>query len=80
MAAGAAGGLALGAVLSVLVVDLVALTANAALPQPPLRLYVDWTVLGIGAAAYLAATALVVGVATWLPFREARTPAVPEAA
>ncbi len=80
VAAGVAGGLALGAVLSVLVVDLVALTANAALPQPPLRLYADWAVLGIGAAAYLAATALVIGIATWLPFRDTRPQAVPEAA
>ena len=79
-AVGVAGGVALGAVLSVLVVDLVALTANAVLPQPPLRLYVDWGTLGIGAAAYLAATALVIGFVTWLPFREPRAVVAPEAA
>ena len=80
-AAGLGGGIVLGAVLSVLVVDLVALTANAARPQPPLRLYVDWQVLAVGAAAYLAVTVFVIGAVTWLPFREARAPrAAPEAA
>ena len=80
-AAGLGGGIVLGAVLSVLVVDLVALTANAARPQPPLRLYVDWQVLAVGAAAYLAVTAFVIGAVTWLPFREVRAPrAAPEAA
>ncbi len=71
-ATGVAGGIALGIVLSVLVVDLVALTANARLPQPPLALYADWPTVLLGAAAFALATAAVVGVATWLPFREHR--------
>jgi ABC-type antimicrobial peptide transport system permease subunit len=78
--AGLLGGIALGAVLSVVVVDLVALTANAALPQPPLRLYVDWGTLGVGAAAYLLVTTLVIATATWLPFREQRLRVAAEAA
>jgi hypothetical protein len=80
--AGLIGGVALGAVLSVLVVDLVALTAGAGVPQPPLRLYVDWRVLGVGAAAYALVTTLVIGLVTWLPFREQRAvvTAEPEAA
>ncbi len=69
---GAAGGIALSVALSVLVVDLVALTANARLPQPPLALYADWSTVGLGALAFVLATAAVVGAATWLPFREQR--------
>src|SRR5262249_30329849 len=80
--AGLIGGVALGAVLSVLVVGLGALTPGAGVPQPPLGLYVDWRVLGVGAAAYALVTALVIGLVTWLPFREQRAivTAEPEAA
>jgi hypothetical protein len=78
--AGVGGGIALGAILSVLVVDLVALTAGAVLPQPPLRLYVDWTTLGVGAAAYVLVTALLIAVVTAVPFREPRRRALAEPA
>jgi len=81
--AGLLGGIALGAVLSVLVVDLVALTAGAGIPQPPLRLYVDWPILLVGAAVYALVTVAVIWFVTWLPFREQRAARVapePEAA
>jgi len=55
--AGALTGLALGAVVT----DLVSLTARATAAEPPLRLAVDWTIVGWAVAAYaLAALALVV--------------------
>jgi ABC-type lipoprotein release transport system permease subunit len=79
-AAGLVGGVALGAVLSILVVDFVALTANAAVPEPPLRLYIDWRALGIGAVVYLVVTTLVILAVTWLPFRDVRRRVAPEAA
>ena len=79
-AAGLVGGVALGAILSILVVDFVALTANAAVPQPPLQLYIDWRVLGIGAVVYLVVTTLVILAVTWLPFRDVRGRVAPEAA
>jgi hypothetical protein len=61
---GLAGGVAAGAVLSALTVDLVRLTAGATEPEPPLRLAIDWPVLGIGVAAFSAAAALLVLVTT----------------
>jgi hypothetical protein len=68
--AGAAGGLLTGLALSLLVVRLVQLTANATAPEPPLRLSLDWLVIGLSAiAAALLAVALV-GQATWRAFRE----------
>jgi hypothetical protein len=68
--AGAAGGLLTGVVLSLLVVRFVELTANATTPEPPLRLSLDWLVIGLAAlAAALLAVALV-GQATRRAFRE----------
>ena len=69
VALGLAGGIATGAVLGVLVVSLVEVTANATAPQPPLVLSIDWGALGLGLLAYLAAAALLVGAATWSAFR-----------
>ena len=63
------GGIATGAVLVVLIVALVTLTAGAISPQPPLLLGVDWLVLLLGFVSYAALAALVVGVATKRAFR-----------
>jgi len=77
---GVLGGALTGAVLSLLVVDLVRLTANAARPEPPLLVAVDLPVVVLAVVAYAAAAALVVGLATARAFR-ARTPSrVSEAA
>lgn len=73
-AAGLAGGVLTGLVLSVLVVRFVELTANATAPEPPLVLAPDWPLLLVTAAvAALAAVALVVA-ATSRAFRD-RVPA-----
>jgi hypothetical protein len=66
---GVIGGLATGAVLSLLVVGVVRLTAGAETPVPPLRLDVDWSVLALALVAYAAAEALLVGIVTWAAFR-----------
>jgi hypothetical protein len=63
---GIVGGLALGAVLTSLVISLVSVTASAGLAEPPLRLIVDLPLLAIAAVAYLALAALLVGLATTL--------------
>ncbi|MGZ4291572.1 MAG: FtsX-like permease family protein [Gaiellaceae bacterium] len=63
---GVLGGIALGAVLSALVISLVSVTASAAEPEPPLRLALDWPLLAIAAAAYALAAVLLVGAATML--------------
>ncbi len=68
-AVGVAGGLATGAVLSTLVVGVVRLTAGADTPVPPLRLDLDWTLLGAAFAAYTVAAAALVGLVTWAAFR-----------
>ena len=63
---GIAGGLALGAILSALVIELVSVTASAARPEPPLRLSLDLPLLGLAALVYIALAALLVGAATSL--------------
>ncbi len=63
------GGVVTGAILSFLVVDLVRLTANAARPQPPLVVAVDWPVVALAIAGYALAAALLVGIATARAFR-----------
>jgi hypothetical protein len=55
---GLLGGLVAGAILSALVLSLVTLTASAAQPEPPLRLALDWPLVGAAVAAY----AVVAGV------------------
>ncbi len=57
-------GLATGAVLTVAVLALVAVTASAAQPEPPLRLALDPWLLGGAVAAYAAAAAALVIVST----------------
>ena len=63
---GIVGGLALGAILTSLVISLVSVTASAARSEPPLRLVVDLPLLAVAAIAYLLLAALLVGLATTL--------------
>jgi hypothetical protein len=63
---GLAGAAGLAFALSFLVIRLVALTASATLPEPPLRLALSWTVVSVSLAAVLClATLLVGGVAAY---------------
>jgi hypothetical protein len=63
---GVLGGLALGAILSALVISLVSVTAGAAEPEPPLRLSLDLPLLLVAAIAYAVAAVVLVGAATML--------------
>jgi hypothetical protein len=58
--AGALTGLALGAVVT----DLVALTARATTAEPPLRLDVDWAIVGAAVVVYALAAGTLVVAAT----------------
>lgn len=70
---GIAGGLALGAILERLVIDLVSLGAGAATAEPPLRGVQDWATVAAGLAAFAAC-----GVAlVWAFARTAFRAAVP---
>jgi hypothetical protein len=73
-AAGALGGLLTGIVLSLLVVRFVELTANATVPEPPLRLAPDWPLLAVASVVAAAAGVAAVAAATWPSFR-GRVPA-----
>jgi hypothetical protein len=76
---GLVGGIATGAVLSVLVVDLVRLTANAAAPEPPLLLAIDWPVVLLAVGGYAALAVALVLLVTLRAFRASGSPArVPE--
>lgn len=70
-AVGLIGGVATGGVLAATVVDLVALTANAALPEPPLLLEVDWITLSLGLLVYLTLAVALVAALTGRVFRPA---------
>jgi len=63
-AAGLVFALAVGAVLAALVVDLVAVTANAGTPVPPLRLALEPLPLAAGLVVLVAAAAAAVGAAS----------------
>jgi hypothetical protein len=63
---GIGGGLALGAVLTSLVIALVSVTASAAEPEPPLRLVLDLPLLLAAAVGYVLLATLLVGAATSL--------------
>jgi hypothetical protein len=69
-AAGLAGGVLTGLVLSLLVVRFVELTANATAPEPPLVLAPDWTLLAVTAAAAALAAVVLVAAATSRAFRD----------
>jgi hypothetical protein len=62
--AGLVGGIATGAALTALVVDLVQLTANAGLPDPPLVAALSWPVLAAALVSYAAAVALLLAWST----------------
>jgi len=66
---GVTGGIALAAVLSVLVVAVVLVTANGRLPEPPLVLNIEWPLVLAGLAAYLLCAAGLVSLATRSAFR-----------
>jgi len=68
-AAGVLGGIATGAILVVLIVALVTLTAGAGAAQPPLLLGVDWPLLLAGLVTYALLAAALVGLATRRAFR-----------
>jgi ABC-type antimicrobial peptide transport system permease subunit len=63
---GIGGGLALGAILTSLVIALVSVTASAAEPEPPLRLVLDLRLLAAAAVGYVVLATLLVGAATSL--------------
>lgn len=63
---GILGGVALGAILSALVISLVSVTAGAAKPEPPLVLSLDLPQLALALVAYLVAATVLVGAATSL--------------
>lgn len=69
---GLAGGLALAALLSRLVVSLIRVSATTGVPEPPLRLDPDWLVSGLGIAAVLFAALLVAEGASLASFRGTR--------
>jgi hypothetical protein len=62
--AGVAGGLATGAILVSLVSSVVAVTAGATTPLPPLVVALDWPLLALGAAAFVAAAGVLVNGTT----------------
>jgi hypothetical protein len=66
---GVLGGVALGAILTSLVIALVSVTAGAARPEPPLRLVWDVPLLLLAATAYVLLAAVLVGLLTMLPGR-----------
>jgi hypothetical protein len=66
---GLVGGIVTGAILAILIVALVTLTAGAISPEPSLLLGVDWPVLLLGLVVYAALAAIVVGIATRRAFR-----------
>jgi hypothetical protein len=69
--AGLLGGILTGLVLSLLVVGFVELTANATVPNPPLLLSLDWTVVGLAGTVAVVAAIVVVVLATGQAFRQA---------
>ena len=76
---GLVGGLATGAILSALVLDLVTLTANAGEPQPPLRLVIDTPLVALAALGFGLLTAALVAALTWDAFRRDAVGRVTEA-
>jgi hypothetical protein len=61
-ALGLLGGLAAAALLAVLAVDLVTLTAGASLPEPPLAIAVDWRLVALACVVYAALTTALVAL------------------
>lgn len=73
VALGIAGGIAAGAALSALVVRLVSVTAGSTRAVPPLRLDLNWPLVGVAAAGYVAIAVLVVATVTAHAFRRSGT-------
>jgi hypothetical protein len=61
---GLLGGLAAAALLAILAVDLVTLTAGASVPEPPLAIAVDWRLVALACAVYGVLTAGLVALST----------------
>ncbi len=74
-AIGLVGGILTGVVLSLLVVGFVRLTANAAAPEPPLLLVVDWPVVFLAVTSYAALAAVLVLAVAARAFRASAVPA-----
>jgi len=70
IALGLLGGAVLAAVLSVLVVGVVLVTASGVLPEPPLVLSINWPAIAMGLGAYLALAFALVAALTWSAFRQ----------
>jgi predicted lysophospholipase L1 biosynthesis ABC-type transport system permease subunit len=62
--AGVGGGLATGAILVTLVSSVVAVTAGATTPLPPLVVSLDWPLLALGCAAFAVSAGVIVNGAT----------------
>jgi len=62
--AGVAGGVATGAILVTLVSSVVAVTAGATTPLPPLVVSLDWPLLALGCAAFAVVAVAIVNGAT----------------
>ena len=74
-AIGLVGGIVTGALLSLLVVGFVRLTANATAPEPPLVLAVDWPVVVVAVASYAVLAAVLVLAVAARAFRASAVPA-----
>jgi len=61
---GLLGGLIAAALLAVLAVDLVTLTAGASLPEPPLAISVNWALVALACATYGVLTVALVALST----------------
>ncbi|HEV2902503.1 MAG TPA: ABC transporter permease [Gaiellaceae bacterium] len=79
LGAGLIGGLVTGALASLLVTDLVAVTANATPAEPPLVPALPWGLLAVGLIAFGAVALGIVALLARRPFR-GPAPARPEAA
>jgi hypothetical protein len=79
LAAGLLGGLVTGALASLLVTDVVAVTANATPAEPPLVTVLPWGLLAAALVAFTVLALVLVGLLARRPFR-APAPARPEAA
>ena len=72
---GLVGGVLLGTMLAVAVLEALAVSANSTKPEPPLVLAPDWVALVIGLALFAVAAAAVVALLTRTAFRD-RAPSV----
>jgi hypothetical protein len=73
-AAGVSAGMLTGALLATLVTRIVAVTARAAAPEPPLQTTFEPLVIGLGVLAFTAVAAPLVGIAIRRAFRGPRGP------